>query len=55
VPTPAELRSACYAIIGIAEKESDDAVKRVLAGHAFAIAQQAQLQGWAEETALAAQ
>lgn len=48
MPTPAELRSACYAIIAVARAEPDKAVKRILAGRAFALAQEAQLQGWAE-------
>lgn len=46
MPTPVELRSACYAIIAIAKTEPDKAVKRILAGRAFALAQEAQIQGW---------
>lgn len=48
MPTPVELRLDCYAILEIARKEPDNAVKRVLAARAFALAQQAQLQTWAE-------
>lgn len=48
MPTPAEKRSACYAIIAIAKIEPDNAVKRVLASQALALAQEAQLQVWAE-------
>jgi hypothetical protein len=44
MPTPVELRSACYAIIAIAKTEPDKAVKRILAGRVFA--QEAQIQGW---------
>lgn len=48
VPTPADIRTACYAILAIARIEKDRAVKRVLASDAFALAQKAQLQAWAE-------
>lgn len=48
LPTARELRAACYAMIGIAEAETEPAVRRILAGEAFALAQQAQLQGWAD-------
>jgi len=48
MPTPAELRSACYAVIAIAKTEADPAVRRILAAHALALAQQAQLQSWSE-------
>ena len=43
MPTPVELRKACYAILDLARTEKDVGVKRVLAGHAFTLAQQAQL------------
>lgn len=49
MPSPEELRSACYAIIAIARAEPNDAVKRILAGRAFALAQDAQLQAWIED------
>lgn len=48
MPTPAQLRTACYAILRIAQGEEECAVKRILASHAYALAQQAQLQVWAE-------
>lgn len=48
MPTPAQLRSACYSLIAIAKAEADPAVQRVLASHALALAQQAQLQSWSE-------
>lgn len=43
MPTPAQLRSACYALIAIAKTDADPAVRRILAAHAFTLAQQAQL------------
>ena len=56
MPTPAQLRSACYALIAIAKTEADPAVRRILAAHAFTLAQQAQMQSWVEtERAAAAQ
>jgi len=56
MPTPAELRSACHALIAIAKTEADPAVRRILASHALVLAQQAELQSLAEaEPAKAAQ
>jgi len=48
MPTPTQLRSACYALIAIAKSESDPQVRRILAAHALTLAQQAQMQSWAE-------
>lgn len=48
MPTPEQLRSACYALIAIAKTEADPAVRRILAAHALALAQQAQLQSQSE-------
>ncbi len=49
MPTPAQKRSACYAMIALARAEPDKAVRRILAARAFALAQEAQLQAWAED------
>ena len=54
MPTPEELRSACYALIAIAKTESDPAIRRILAAHALALAQQAELQCRAEAVPAAA-
>ena len=49
--TPAELRAACYAMLRAARTEADCAVKRILAAHALAIAQEAELRNWSQEEA----
>ena len=45
---PEKMRAACFAIVRLAEGEKDVGVRRILAAEAFALAQQAQLQGWAD-------
>ena len=49
IPTAADLRSACYDILHVVDVESNRAVKRILAGVAFTLAQQAQLQSDCED------
>jgi hypothetical protein len=48
MPNSAELRAGVYVIISAACGSADPMVKRVLAGQAFALAQQAQLRSWTE-------
>ena len=50
VPTPSELRAACYVVLRLAETEKNVGVRRILAAGAFALAQQAQLQSSPDET-----
>jgi hypothetical protein len=42
MPTPAQLRKACRSAIRAAKKESDPHLKRMMANHAFALAQLAE-------------
>lgn len=48
MPTPAELRAACYSILEVAKAQPDKAMRRILAARAFALAQEAQLEAWRE-------
>lgn len=48
MPTVRELRSESYSLMDAVSREADPKIKRVLAAKAFALAQKAQLQSWAE-------
>lgn len=48
MPSSTEMRAAVYVILAAAQDHEDRMVKRVLASQAFALAQQAQICGWAE-------
>ena len=48
VPTSTEMRAAVYVILAAARDHEDRLVRRVLAGQAFVLAQQAQMRSWTE-------
>ena len=48
MPTSTEMRTAVYVILAAVRDHEDRMVKRVLAGQAFALAQQAQMCSWAD-------
>ena len=48
MPTSAEMRASVYVIMSAACGSADPMVRRVLAGQAFTLAQQAQMRSWIE-------